>query len=95
MLKQQYRTELGIVSEILNIVMSYGREGTIISSIARRANLSHNTAIDKCQKLVDSGLLESVNNKKNRTFVVTEKGIHFFQQMQEFIEIAESIKVRY
>jgi predicted transcriptional regulator len=93
--KQQYRSEMGIISEILGIAMDSGRGGAIISSIARRANLSHYTVIEKCQKLINAGLVESTSNNRNHIFVVTEKGIQFFQELQKFIEIAQSIKVRF
>ena len=95
MSKQQYRSEMGIISEILGVTMDSGRGGAIISSIARRANLSHYTVIEKCQKLIDAGLVESKSNNRNHTFIVTEKGIQFFQELQKFIEIAQSIKVRF
>jgi predicted transcriptional regulator len=95
MSKQQYRSEMGIISEILGVTMDNGRGGAIISSIARKANLSHYTVVEKCQKLIDAGLLESTNNNRNHTFVVTEKGIQFFQELQKFIEIVQSIKVRF
>ena len=95
MSKQQYRSEMGIISAVLRVVMEYGNQGTIISSIARNANLSHYTALEKCQKLVGFGLMESVVDNKNRTFVITEKGILFFHEMQKFIELVESVKIRY
>ncbi|WP_231561874.1 hypothetical protein, partial [Nitrosococcus oceani] len=44
MSKQPYRSELGMISDILQVAMDYGRQGTIITTIARRANLSHYTA---------------------------------------------------
>lgn len=94
-MKQQYRSEVGIISEILQITMEYGIEGTIISSIARRANLSHYTAMDKCQKLINFGLMESRENKKSRYFVITEKGIKFYQEMQKFLQVVQEIKIRY
>ncbi|MGQ0794849.1 MAG: winged helix-turn-helix domain-containing protein [Nitrosopumilaceae archaeon] len=90
-MKKQYRTELLIISDILNATMDYGSEGTIISSIARRANLSHDSAVAKCQKLIQSGLIETKNEKKKRIFIITEKGIEFFHQIQKFIEIALEI----
>jgi len=93
--KQQYRSEMGIISEILGVTMDNGRGGAIISSIARRANLSHYTVVEKCQKLIDAGLVESSNNKRNHTFVITEKGIQFFHELQKFIEIVQSVKVRF
>ncbi|MGI0018289.1 MAG: winged helix-turn-helix domain-containing protein [Nitrosotalea sp.] len=94
-MKHQYRSEVGIVSEILQITMDCGMQGTIISSIARRANLSHYTAMEKCQKLIDFGLMESRTDKKSRSFVITEKGIKFHQEMEKFLEIAQEIKIRY
>lgn len=94
-MKQQYRSELGIVSEVLQVTMDCGTQGAIISSIARRANLSHYTAMEKCQKLIDFGLMEPRIDKKSRSFVVTEKGIQFYHEMQKFLEIAQEIKIRY
>src|SRR5574337_77264 len=94
-MKQQYRSEVGIISEILQVTMDCGMQGTIISSIARRANLSHYTAMEKCQKLIDFRLMESRTDKKTRSFVITEKGIKFHQDMQKFLEIAQEIKIRY
>lgn len=95
MSKQQYRSEMGIISDVLGVAMDCGKQGAIISSISRRANLSHYTAIKECKKLVDFGLIESVNDKKNRIFIITEKGIQFFQELQKFIEIVQAVKIRY
>ncbi|MDE1813536.1 MAG: transcriptional regulator [Thaumarchaeota archaeon] len=95
MSKHQYRSEMGIISDILRVVLDCDRHGEIISSIARRANLSHYTAIEKCQKLIDFGLMKSMTDGRNRTFIITEKGIHFFQEMQKFIETVQEIKIRY
>ncbi len=95
MSKQQYRSEMGMISEVLGVAMDCGKQGAIISSIARKANLSHYTAIEKCQKLVGFGLMESISDKRSRTFIITEKGIQFFQEMQQFIEIVQAIKIRY
>ena len=95
MSKQPYRSELGMISDILQVTMDYGRQGTIITTIARRANLSHYTATDKCQKLIDFGLMESREDKRSRYFIVTEKGIQFHHEMQKFLEIAQEIKIRY
>ena len=95
MSKQPYRSEMGIISDILRVTLDCGRHGAIISSIARKANLSHYTAIEKCQKLMGFGLLESISNEKSRTFVITEKGMQFFQELQKFIAIAQAVKIRY
>lgn len=94
-MKQQYRSELGMISEVLQVVMDCGIQGAIISSIARRTNLSHYSAMEKCQKLIDFELMESKMDKKSRSFVITEKGIRFYHEMQKFLEIAQEIKIRY
>jgi predicted transcriptional regulator len=51
--------------------------------------------MEKCQKLIDFGLLESKIDKKSRSFVITEKGMQFYKEMQKFLEIAQEIKIRY
>lgn len=94
MSKHTYRSELGMILDILEVAKDNGKQGTIISSIARRANLSHYAAMDKCQKLIDSGLMESKVEKKSNIFTVTEKGIHFFGELQKIVETAQSIKIR-
>lgn len=94
-MKQQYRSELGIISDILSVIMDCGKNGIIISSIARRANLSHYSAIEKCQKLIDLKLIETTSNNKSRIFIVTEKGIQFFQQTQKFLNTIQEIKIRF
>ena len=95
MSKQQYRSEMGIISDILRVTMDRGRQGAIISYIARSANLSHYTAIEKCRKIVDFGLMESSNDKRSRIYIITEKGIQFFHEMQKFIAVAQAVKIRY
>ena len=93
-MKQQYRSELGIISEVLQVTMDCGVQGAIISSIARRANLSHYTAMEKCQKLVELGLMETFMDRKNRVFSITEKGIELFHHMEKFLETIQEIKIR-
>lgn len=95
MQKQQYRSKIGIISEILGATMDGGTSGAMISSISRRTNLSHNTLTENCQKLIDAGMVESTSNARNHMFVITEKGIHFFHEMQKFIEVAQLVKIRF
>ena len=95
MSKQQYRSEMGIMGDILDVTTSGGREGVIISAISRKANLSHYAVLDKCQKLIDAGLVNSVKNERNRTYMVTEKGPQFVQEFQKFQSLLESMNLRY
>src|SRR5207249_10679736 len=82
MSKQQYRSEMGIIADILVVTMDGGSQGVIVSAISRRANLSHHAVLEKCQKRIDAGLVESMKAERNRLFKITEKGIRFFQEFQ-------------
>ena len=95
MSKQQYRSEMGIIADILGVTMDGGMQGVIVSAISRRANLSHYAVLEKCQKLIDAGLVQSMKDNRNRLFVITEKGIRFFQEFQRFQTIVQSMNLRY
>ncbi len=95
MSKQQYRSEMGIMGDILDVTMDGGREGVIVSAISRKANLSHYAVLDKCEKLVIAGLVDSVKNDRNRLFMITEKGLEFFQEFRRFQTLVESMNLRY
>lgn len=95
MSKQQYRSEMGIIADILGVTMDGGTQGVIVSAISRRANLSHYAVLDKCQKLIDAGLVDSMKDNRNRLFVITEKGIKFFQEFQKFQNLVQAMNLRY
>jgi len=95
MSKQQYRSEMGIMGDILVVTMEGGRTGVIVSAISRKANLSHYAVLDKCEKLINAGLIESTKNDRNRIYSITEKGLEFFQEFQKFQSLIESMNLRY
>lgn len=95
MLKQQYRTKMGIISDILDVITQGGRDGVLVSTICRKANLSHYTVLEKCESLISAGLIKSLTNDHNRIFIITEKGIHFFQELRRFQSLVESVNLRY
>ena len=66
MSKQQYRSEMGIMGDILDVTMDGGQRGVIVSSISRKANLSHYAVLDKCEKLINAGLKQSERRYINR-----------------------------
>ncbi len=86
---------MGIMGDILDVTMDGGREGVIVSAISRKANLSHYAVLDKCEKLVIAGLVDSVKNDRNRLFMITEKGLEFFQEFRRFQTLVESMNLRY
>jgi predicted transcriptional regulator len=94
-LKQQYRTSMGILSEILQIIMDGGIGGVIVSEISRKANLSHNATVENCQKLINACLINSDRKGRNYIFVVTTKGIEFFQEFRRFQEVVQEMNLRY
>lgn len=94
MSKQQYRGEIGIISDILQATIEHGNQGIMISSIVRVANLSHYTVVEKCEKLISFGLMEEIKNKRNHVFTITENGILFFRELQRFEEYIQALKIR-
>ena len=95
MSKQQYRSEMGIMGDILDVTMDGGQRGVIVSAISRKANLSHYAVLDKCEKLINAGLMESARTDRNRLFKITEKGLGFIQEFQRFQSLIESMNLRY
>ena len=86
---------MGIMGDILDVTANGGRDGIIVSAISRKANLSHYAVLDKCEKLVEAGLVESIKNDRNRVFQITEKGLGFFQEFKRFQNLVESMNLRY
>ena len=95
MSKQQYRSEMGIMGDILDVTRNGGQNGVIVSAISRKANLSHYAVLDKCDRLVNAGLMESYRTDRNRLFRVTEKGLDFVKEFQRFQFLVESMNLRY
>ena len=86
---------MGIMGDILDVTMEGGRTGVIVSAISRKANLSHYAVLDKCEKLINAGLIESTKNDRNRVYAITEKGLEFFKEFQRFQSLIESMNLRY
>lgn len=93
--KQQYRSEIGIIHDILRIIAESGKDGAIISAIARTANVSYNSVNGKCQKLVDANLVKSVKDGRTCTFFITEQGVAFFEQLCRFTDMMRAANIRY
>ena len=94
MSKQEYRSEIAILGEILNTTLNGGRDGVLASTISRQANLSHYTVLKKCDKLIAAGILELVQEGRNRFFVVSERGIVFFNEFKRFHAMVTSLNLK-
>ena len=86
---------MGIMGDILNVTSNGGQQGVIISAISRSANLSHYAVLDKCDKLISAGLVETKRDDRNRKFRITDKGLEFFQEFKSFQNLLESMNLRY
>ncbi|HEY8110715.1 MAG TPA: winged helix-turn-helix domain-containing protein [Candidatus Nitrosotenuis sp.] len=95
MAKQQYRSEMGILSDILSVIADSGRNGVIISTISRVANVSYNSINEKCQKLVDANIVRSIKGDRGCTFFITDDGVTFLEQMRKFTDVIKSMNIRY
>lgn len=93
--KPQYRSEVGIVAEMLGAISDSGRDGITISSITRKVHVSHNAASKKCQKLIDAGVVKYPKIGKNRRLFITEQGFAFFEQLLEFTDRVRELNIRY
>jgi len=92
--KHQYRTSMGILSEILQIIMDAGMEGVMVSELSRRSNLSYRVTVENCQKLIDASLIESIRRGRNCLFAITPQGIGFFREFKKFQEITCQMNLR-
>ncbi len=95
MSKQQYRSELSIMKEILATITEHGENGALISTVSRMVNLSHYGALEKCQKLLDAGLIAIRDNVKTRLLVATEDGINCLQHIQAFALFIEASNLKF
>ena len=86
---------MGIIGDILDVTIQGGRKGVIISAISRKANLSYYAVLDKCERLISAGLVESTKNGRNKVFMITEKGISFFQEFRKFQSLLEAMNLIY
>jgi predicted transcriptional regulator len=94
-LKNHYRTPLGITYDVMQACIEEGLSGIAVSRISQRANLSHSAVMYNCKRLIDSGMMETNRIKRKYIFIITEKGIKFFQELQRFQDLMREINIRY
>lgn len=94
MAKAPYRSEMRIMHEILAITANDGVSGTNVSKIASKANLSHYAVTERCQRLIEAGVIELQVKKRNRIFYITERGRMFFQELDRFQDMVSSLNLK-
>ena len=92
---KERRTSSRSFGDILESIKESGRDGLILSIISRKANLAYNITTDKCEKLISAGLIEEKILDRKKTYVITEKGLEFFQEYEKFQSLVEPLNLRY
>lgn len=87
----KYRSDVSIIGDILHAASEGGRDGVIISTISRKANLTHCITVQKCERLASAGLIESSRVGRNRVFALTSRGIEFFGHLRAFQSMMEGL----
>ncbi|MGI0088449.1 MAG: winged helix-turn-helix domain-containing protein [Nitrosotalea sp.] len=85
------RTELGQLVQILEYLRS--SNDTIISSVSRFTNMSHNSATRNCEKLVNAGLASKEITGNNKKYRVTSEGFLFLDNCKNFWDILSRYKL--
>lgn len=79
------RTEFGQILQILEYIGS--TDDTIISSISRSNNMSHDAATRNCEKLVSVGLVIRETSNDIKKYKLTSEGILFLNDCRNFGDI--------
>jgi len=86
-----YRTQMKIVGEILDTTMQSTDEhdGTNITHLIRKANISHGRLSLILNNLISQGLLEQVNSKGSCRYKISSSGQEFLSAYKTFRDFSE------
>ena len=87
----EYRTQIKIIGEILDTTTNEidEHEGTTITHIIRKANISHGRLSTILNTLVSQGLLEQVNSKRSCRYKISPSGREFLVAYKTFREFSD------
>ena len=83
-----YRNSLQIMAKVLDDTKNAGQNGITVTSLIRKANLSHSRLTTLTKNLTGSGLLNQIRFDGKNTFVITEKGFLFLEEYKKFNDFA-------
>ena len=87
----EHRTQIKIIGEILdtttNEIDEY--EGTTITHIIRKANISHGRLSTILHTLVSQGLLEQINSKRSCRYKISPSWREFLVAYKTFREFSD------
>ena len=83
-----YRTQIVIVTDILDVVQedTFDKDGASVTSLIRKANISHGRLRKILKNLVSQGLLEQVNSDRASKYKISMSGREFLQEYKTFSE---------
>jgi len=88
---EEHRTQIKIDGEILDTATQEidEYEGTTITHIIRKANISHGRLSRILNNLVSQGLLEQVNSKRSYRYKTSPSGREFLVAYKTFREFSD------
>ena len=91
-----YRTQVKIIADVLSATNEYDFDnmGIGVTTIIRKANLSHPRLMKILSDLVSSGLLEETVKGKVCKYKLSMKGKYFLSEYNKFHEFATTFGLR-
>lgn len=87
-----YRTHVRIIADILST--AYTTEGTTITNMVRRANISYNRLKHILNTLTERGLLSIEEVDGSNRYIISDKGREFLKAYSRFYDMAESFGLK-
>ena len=92
----EYRTHISIIADILDTAREYsyegGDNGATVTHLIRKANVPHRRLSSLVSTLKASGLLHELPEESK--YRISEKGMEFLKNYQQFKGLAEGFGLR-
>lgn len=85
-----YRNSFQITEDILDNISQHDINGTTITPLIRKSNLSYNRILGFIDKLTESNLINKIQNNGKVTFVITQRGKIYLEEYKKFSALAEN-----
>ena len=86
-----YRAQIVIVTDILDVAQedTFGKDGASVTSLIRKANISHGRLRKILNNIVSQVLLEQVNSDRASKYKISMSGREFLQEYKTFSEFTD------
>ncbi len=87
----EYRTHIKIIGDILSTTRDdqQDEDGTSVTYLIRKANISHSRISRILKTLVEQGLLEQDTSYGSNKYKISSSGREFLQEYHNFTKFAE------